>query len=90
MFLGADAFFPGPGFDLPPTMVTGFPGLWLGLDAITLIDGFQQNEVLTPGGRAFVFGIPPGLLGYHLLLQGLTVPPSGGYCATDAHEIVFE
>ena len=63
---------------------------WLGLDAITLIDGFQQNEVLTPGGRAFVFGIPPGLSGYHLLLQGLTVPPSGGYCATDAHEIVFE
>jgi hypothetical protein len=86
--LAIDAFTPNGAFDLPPVPY-GLPGLWVGPNAVVVLDGSSQGYVLVPGGNHLLLPFPPGLSGFHLLLQAAVGAP-GGYCATDAHEFVFE
>ncbi|HYC78364.1 MAG TPA: hypothetical protein VEI02_12125, partial [Planctomycetota bacterium] len=86
--LAVDAFTPNGAYDLPPVPFA-LPHLWFGPNAVLLVNGVAQGQVLLPGGNHFYFVVPPFLSGYHLLLQAAVGAP-GGYCATDAHEMVFE
>ena len=83
-----DAFTPNGAFDLPPAPF-GLPDLWIGPSALVVLNGSTQGFVLVPGGNHLHFTVPPGLSGFHLMLQAATSAP-GGYCATDAHELVFQ
>ena len=82
-----------PGLGLPSVHVNPFvPGFFWLLDGITPVGPFGAPVVI-PGGNQMSFVVPPGLAGYSLLMQSLTLSvtaTNGIYAATDAHEIRFQ
>ena len=86
-------------FEVNPS-TPGFPELHLALFGVIhlLHDGSDDSgllgpSLLGPGGLSFVYGLPAGLIGQVIRIQGFALTPSaqnGFFVATNAHDIVME
>jgi hypothetical protein len=76
----------------PPVNYYGLPDLWIDPYSPAFLPLAPLFSPLPAGGIAFSSPVPPGLLGFGIIIQGAALTPlarNGLYVAADAHAVIF-